>query len=189
MIRGLSCFGQGKRTPSVLHAIFSRTLSRRFRRRSCIRHKYVSKGHAISGRKCVLRDEKSRKAKLFPQGKQALRLADRVGAAFGGRLALHKGSAGGCAFTLALFSQARESGPQAMVGPTHPLTGRVAIGGQPLPDRPSLVIRKTPVSRPYERDRKHGNAPLQIAMQSLLLSFEPPKSCPWLKRPWCEHAP
>ena len=68
--------------------------------------------------------------------------------------------------TLALFFQARESGPQAMVGSTHPLTGRVAFGGQPLSNRPSLVIRKTPVSRPYERDRKHGNAPLRNFMQS-----------------------
>ncbi len=50
--------------------------------------------------------------------------------------------------TLAFFFQARECGPQVMVGPI-PLLRPGCFGGQPLPDRPSLVIRKTPVSRPY----------------------------------------
>jgi hypothetical protein len=37
--------------------------------------------------------------------REAMRLADRVGGCLLGRgLVLHKGSAGGCAFTLALFS-------------------------------------------------------------------------------------
>ena len=41
-----------------------------------------------------------------------------------------------------------ECGPQVMVG-LIPLLRPGCFGGQSLPDRPSLVIPKTPVSRPY----------------------------------------
>ena len=57
--------------------------------------------------------------------------------------------------SLVLFS----CGPETMVGPI-PILRPGCFGGQPLPDRPSLVIRKTPVSRPYSRAARKTCKPI-----------------------------
>ena len=80
-----------------------------------------------------------------PKGKQALRLADRVGGAFAGRGSFMRGARADAHLRSRSFFKPASVAPKW----SNTLLRPGCFGGQPLPDRPSLVIRKTPVSRPY----------------------------------------